>query len=309
MSIPTRRRAGCCRCRSPRPAATRISTPSTPSTSIRTRATARPACRRRFDTLMAGNGDEPDSVYGLIARAVRVIRRQARLSLPAAPGGAVRRRLEADRRRRRLLARHAQGEGPSDLSRSCCSEVESVDGRERRRRRRAFRQGAQPRRASHRRGHADLLGRLVEGARLRRRDARGAARLRPLQGQDLRAGPLHRIRAATPTIGARTCRSTSGQNNFDRLRFEYYRERQVAFEAFKAGAINFHQEYTSRIWATGYDFPAVKDGRVKKEALHNGAPTALAGLVLQHAARSRSRTRACARRSASASISNGRTRT
>ena len=68
-----------------------------------------------------------------------------------------------------------------------------------------------------------------------------------------------------------------GQNNFRRLRFEYYRERQVAFEAFKAGAINFHQEYTSRIWATGYDFPAFNEGRVKKESLHNGAPTGSQG--------------------------------
>ncbi|MGD0642133.1 MAG: extracellular solute-binding protein, partial [Roseiarcus sp.] len=68
-----------------------------------------------------------------------------------------------------------------------------------------------------------------------------------------------------------------GANNFQRLRFEYYRERQVAFEAFKAGAINFHQEYTSRIWATGYDFPAVKDGRIKKESVHNGAPTGSQG--------------------------------
>ena len=46
MSIPTRRRAACCRCRSPRPAATRTSTPSTRSTSSPSAATARPACRR-----------------------------------------------------------------------------------------------------------------------------------------------------------------------------------------------------------------------------------------------------------------------
>ena len=71
-----------------------------------------------------------------------------------------------------------------------------------------------------------------------------------------------------------------GQNNFDRLRFEYYRERQVAFEAFKAGAINYHEEYTSRFWATSYDFPAVKDGRVKKETLHDGAPSRTQGWYL-----------------------------
>ncbi|MDB5594205.1 MAG: hypothetical protein JWM36_1166, partial [Hyphomicrobiales bacterium] len=64
-----------------------------------------------------------------------------------------------------------------------------------------------------------------------------------------------------------------GSNNFDRIRYEYYRERQVAFEGFKSGQINFNEEYTARLWATAYDFPAVRDGRVKKEELHNGAPT------------------------------------
>jgi microcin C transport system substrate-binding protein len=68
-----------------------------------------------------------------------------------------------------------------------------------------------------------------------------------------------------------------GQNNFDRLRFEYYRERQVAFEAFKAGAINYHEEFTSRFWATSYDFPAFNEGRVKKEVLHDGAPSRTQG--------------------------------
>ena len=64
-----------------------------------------------------------------------------------------------------------------------------------------------------------------------------------------------------------------GQNNFDRIRYEYYRERQVAFEGFKSGQINFNEEYTARLWATAYDFPAVRDGRVKKDELQNGAPT------------------------------------
>jgi microcin C transport system substrate-binding protein len=68
-----------------------------------------------------------------------------------------------------------------------------------------------------------------------------------------------------------------GSNNFDRIRYEYYREREVAFEAFKAGAINFNEEFTARIWATAYDFPAVQDGRVKKEELHDGAPISTQG--------------------------------
>ncbi len=63
-----------------------------------------------------------------------------------------------------------------------------------------------------------------------------------------------------------------GQNNFDTLRFEYFGDRKVAFEAFKAAVYTFREEFTSAIWATGYDFPAVKDGRVKRETLPDQLP-------------------------------------
>jgi microcin C transport system substrate-binding protein len=58
-----------------------------------------------------------------------------------------------------------------------------------------------------------------------------------------------------------------GQNNFDHIRFEYFSDRNVAFEAFKAGAFTVHEEFTSAIWAKGYDFPAFTDGRVKREEI------------------------------------------
>ncbi len=58
-----------------------------------------------------------------------------------------------------------------------------------------------------------------------------------------------------------------GQYNFDVLRYEYYRDRDVAFEAFTAKNYLFREEFTSRVWATRYDFPAIKDGRVKRETL------------------------------------------
>jgi microcin C transport system substrate-binding protein len=58
-----------------------------------------------------------------------------------------------------------------------------------------------------------------------------------------------------------------GQNNFDVVRFEYYRDRDVGFEGFTAGSYLFREEFTSRTWATRYDFPAIKDGRVKKDVL------------------------------------------
>jgi microcin C transport system substrate-binding protein len=53
-----------------------------------------------------------------------------------------------------------------------------------------------------------------------------------------------------------------GLYNFDRIRIDFYRERQAGFEAFKKGNVLFRQEFTSRIWATGYDFPAIRESKV-----------------------------------------------
>ncbi|MGB8278080.1 MAG: extracellular solute-binding protein [Methylovirgula sp.] len=68
-----------------------------------------------------------------------------------------------------------------------------------------------------------------------------------------------------------------GQNNFDKIRFEYFADRKVAFEAFKAGVYSFREEFTSLIWATGYDFAAVKDGRVQRATLPDEAPLGTQG--------------------------------
>jgi microcin C transport system substrate-binding protein len=68
-----------------------------------------------------------------------------------------------------------------------------------------------------------------------------------------------------------------GQNNFDTVRYEYYRDRDVGFQAFTAKNYLFREEFTSRVWATQYDFPAVKDGRVKREAIPDKTPSGAQG--------------------------------
>jgi len=68
-----------------------------------------------------------------------------------------------------------------------------------------------------------------------------------------------------------------GQNNFDVVRFEYYRDREVGFEGFSAENYLFREEFTSRFWATRYDFPAVKSGRVKKDTLPDDTPSGAQG--------------------------------
>jgi microcin C transport system substrate-binding protein len=56
-----------------------------------------------------------------------------------------------------------------------------------------------------------------------------------------------------------------GQNNFDELRYEYFRDAAIAIEAFKGDQVDWRTEASAKDWATAYDFPAVSDGRVIKE--------------------------------------------
>src|SRR3954471_13515077 len=71
--------------------------------------------------------------------------------------------------------------------------------------------------------------------------------------------------------------ASRGHFNFDVVRFEFYRDRDVAFEGFSGRNYLYREEFTSRIWATRYDFPAVKDGRVKREVVPDQAPAGAQG--------------------------------
>ncbi len=62
-----------------------------------------------------------------------------------------------------------------------------------------------------------------------------------------------------------------GQNNFDRIRVEYYADYNAAFEGFKSGSYTFRNEASSILWATGYDFPGVTSGAIKKVDFPSGS--------------------------------------
>jgi microcin C transport system substrate-binding protein len=68
-----------------------------------------------------------------------------------------------------------------------------------------------------------------------------------------------------------------GRNNFDTVRFEFYRDRDVAYEGFTGKNYLFREEFTSRIWATRYDAPAVKDGRIKRDVIPDETPSGAQG--------------------------------
>jgi len=68
-----------------------------------------------------------------------------------------------------------------------------------------------------------------------------------------------------------------GLYNYDVIRYEFYRDRDVAFEGFTGKNYLFREEFTSRLWATRYDFPAIKDGRVKREEVPDETPSGAQG--------------------------------
>lgn len=68
-----------------------------------------------------------------------------------------------------------------------------------------------------------------------------------------------------------------GRYNFARIRYEYFRDRSVAFEGFKSGAYTFHEEFWSKLWATGYDFPALNRGDVVRDVIPDNRPAGTQG--------------------------------
>ncbi|WP_448204822.1 extracellular solute-binding protein [Azospirillum sp. sgz302134] len=71
----------------------------------------------------------------------------------------------------------------------------------------------------------------------------------------------------------------AGRNNFGTMVYEYYRDVSVALQAFRGGLYDFRQENVAKTWATGYDFDAVRDGKVTKEEIQNQVPAGMQGYV------------------------------
>ncbi len=72
----------------------------------------------------------------------------------------------------------------------------------------------------------------------------------------------------------------AGRYNFKVIRVDFYRERQVAFEAFKKGDVLYREEFTSKNWATEYNFPAIEEGKVLRREFPDGQPSGAQGWFL-----------------------------
>ncbi|NBX65961.1 MAG: ABC transporter substrate-binding protein [Proteobacteria bacterium] len=73
---------------------------------------------------------------------------------------------------------------------------------------------------------------------------------------------------------------SKGRYNFDTVTIDYYRDTTVSVEAFFANRYDVRQEHVAKIWATGYDAPAVKNGQIKKEEIENKLPAGMQAFVM-----------------------------
>jgi len=231
-----------------------------------------------FDSLMAGSGDEPDSLYGLVARAVRVsadktvyrflLRKEARFH----DGSPLTARDVAFSLN--LLKTKGHPSIHQSLRDLDTAEAEADD---------IVRVRLKP----HHSREAILIiaGQPIFSAAYYKSHPFDETTLEPPLGSSAyKVGTFdtgHYISFdRVPDYWGKDLPVNVGQANFDRIRFEYFGDRKVAFEAFKSGVFTFREEFTASVWATGYDFAAVKDGRIIRATLPDESPMGTQGWFL-----------------------------
>jgi len=228
-----------------------------------------------FDSLMTGSGDEPDALYGLVAKSVRVsedkltyrftLRPEARFH-DGSPLTAKDAAFSLN-----VLKEKGHPTYRALLTQMASAEAETDD---------VLRVRFTPQRS--RDLHLVVAALPIFSERYwQDKDFEAATLEAPLGSGPYKVGRFETGRyiefERVPDYWAKDLPVRVGQNNFDRVRWEYFRDRTVAFEAFKNGTLNYHEEYTSRIWSTGYDFPAMREGKVKKEEIANDSPPTIQG--------------------------------
>lgn len=70
-----------------------------------------------------------------------------------------------------------------------------------------------------------------------------------------------------------------GRYNFNKITYSYYRDQNVALEAFFANEYDFQQENVAKLWQTAYNAPPVQDGRIIKQEIGNSRPVGMQGFI------------------------------
>jgi microcin C transport system substrate-binding protein len=215
-----------------------------------------------FDTLMAGGGDEPDAVYGLLAETVDVsadgnvftfhLRPEARFH-DGSPLTA------EDVAFSLMLLREKGHPNISEVIREMV-KAEATDPRTAV----VTLSGKQNRYTILTIAALPIFSKAYYSAR----NFEASTLDPPLGSGAYKVGTVNAGRyiefARVPDYWGKDLPVNVGTSNFDVIRIDFYREREAAFEAFKKGDITFREEFTSITWAQGYNFPAVAGGKVKK---------------------------------------------
>jgi microcin C transport system substrate-binding protein len=214
-----------------------------------------------FDTLMARANDEPDAVYGLVAESLAVsddgneytftLRDSARFHDGS--------RLTAEDVAFSLLLLKEKGHpNISQIIREL-ADAEAIDPSTVR----LKLSGKQSR---------DLIFTLVglpifSKAYYTTRDFQASTMEPPLGSGPYKVGTVSAGRtivfARDPDYWAKDLPVNVGLYNFDEIRIDFYRDRHISFEALKKGDTTYREEFTSKVWATEYNFPAITAGKVK----------------------------------------------
>lgn len=101
----------------------------------------------------------------------------------------------------------------------------------------------------------------------------------PYTISEVRPGEFVHLRR-NPDYWAKDHPSKVGFDNYDEIRITYFRDDNALFQAFQRGLVDIVQETSSSRWATGYDFPAARDGRVVQDAFEPGLPSGMYGFVM-----------------------------
>lgn len=233
------------------------------------RGDAPPRIGLLFDTLMARADDEPDAVYGLVAESVSVsddgntytfaLREAARFH-DGTP-------VTADDVAFSLLLLREKGHpNISQIVREFV-DAEAVNAQTVR----LSLSGRQSR---------DLIFTLVglpifSKAYYANRDFEASTMEPPLGSGPYRVGTVSAGRTISfirdPDYWAKDLPVNVGRYNFDEIRIDFYRDRQISFEALKKGDTTYREEFTSKVWATEYNFPAITSGKVKRLLLPDEA--------------------------------------
>ena len=116
------------------------------------------------------------------------------------------------------------------------------------------------------------------------RDFEAATLERPLGSGPYRVGEFEAGRfieyQRVPDYWGRDLPVKRGHHDFDQLRYEYFRDATVALEAFKGGHYDFRLENSAKDWATGYETPDVKAGRIVKKEVPFGMPAGMQAFAM-----------------------------